>query len=119
MGDAKRRREEKVRRLAEAVTRGLADEGTVVEAGFTAFVAQFKVPPPPGARAAMRFAFYSAAQHVFSSIMVMMDGSLEPTDRDLARMDGVYREVEAFRLDLEGRMERGEPLFDGAPEGLT
>jgi hypothetical protein len=51
----------------------------------------------------MRGAFFAGAQHLFASIMVIMDPGAEPTAADLARMSQIHEELERFVRDYEER----------------
>jgi hypothetical protein len=51
----------------------------------------------------MHYAFMAGAQHLFSSIMTILDPEAEPTERDLKRMDLIDQELEAFRKEMELR----------------
>ena len=41
-------------------------------------------------------AFFGGAQHLFGSIMSILDPGHEPTERDMRRMDLIAHELEAF-----------------------
>jgi hypothetical protein len=82
----------------------LTDAGKIIDGGFVGFRA---LAIPEGATdseiLALRMAFFAGAQHLFSSIMAVMDAGTEPTERDLHRMDLIHRELEAFGKDFELR----------------
>jgi hypothetical protein len=51
----------------------------------------------------MRQAFFAGAQHLFSSIMTILEPDAEPTDKDLERMDLIDKELRAFINDFTMR----------------
>lgn len=88
-----------IERVALEVTKRFTDEGKLVEAGFAAFhhlfipkdAEQFQVDE-------MRIAYMAGAEHLFSSIMGIMDpGDAEPTANDMRRMDLINAELETWR----------------------
>jgi hypothetical protein len=87
-------------------TKDLIDRGKLVEAGFAAF-RHFVIAKdaPPDQVAEMRLAFMAGAEHVFSSVLTMLDQGEEPTDTDLRRMDMIHREIEEWRATLLAAME--------------
>lgn len=94
MGEANRRR-------AEEMTRKLSDEGRIIEAGWLGLRAMW-LPPncPPDQERDLRWAFMAGAQHLFGSIMTMLDPAEEPTEADLARMDKIDAELKAFAAEV-------------------
>lgn len=97
-------------RLIEAaalgITKELTDKGKLVEAGFAAFrhFVIAKDAPPDQVRE-MRLAFMAGAEHLFSSIMGILDPGEDPTAKDLARMDLIHTEIEAWRGTLSERVD--------------
>ena len=93
------------RKFADALAQRLADDGKLVEAGWVALQAMAISPVASKVqRDEMRMAYFAGAQHLFSSIMSILDpGSDQPTERDLARMDLIDAELIAFATDLEQR----------------
>ncbi len=51
----------------------------------------------------MRTAFFAGAQHLFGSIMGMMEADEEPTVTDLARMDNIEKELATFIAQFQAR----------------
>lgn len=96
MGEARRRK------LIADVSGVLADEGKIIEAGWLALRLKAMAPDaPPLQVQEMRMAFFAGAQHLFASIMDILDPGSEPTDRDLRRMDLIDKELRAFIADFE------------------
>jgi len=81
-------------KLAHALSKKLADEGRLIEGGFAAFM-MLVVPPgtPPQQVTMLRLAYMAGAQHLFGSIMGMMDPGIEPTEADEKRMDLISDEL--------------------------
>jgi hypothetical protein len=49
----------------------------------------------------MRWVFFAGAQHLFGSIMGIMDPGEEPTDADLRRMDQIDVELKTFIAEFK------------------
>ena len=52
----------------------------------------------------MRYAFMAGSQHLFASIMSILDPGDEPTEKDLKRMDLIAAELEVFRKEMEAEL---------------
>lgn len=95
----------------ERLSRELIDKGLLVEAGFVSLRIAAMSPAAPQLQIdEMRLAFFAGAQHVFTSIMTMLDPGEEPTDNDVRRMSLIDNELQAFireyrlkYLSTEGR----------------
>ena len=87
-------------RLTDAIdklTRQLADEGKLIEAGWVALRAtSIPTNAPQTQLDEMRNAFFAGAQHLFASIMGILEEGAEPTEADLRRMDQIDRELKVF-----------------------
>jgi len=105
MGEAKRR---VVHEAVHGISGAAADKGSLMEIGFAAFVATATPPIPDKDLRQWRDAYFAGAQHLWASVMDVLDEGSEPTDRDLRRMDLVHHELEAWRDDINARM--GNPL---------
>jgi hypothetical protein len=94
-----------VEEIATGVTKKLADEGKLIEAGFAAF-AHFVIPKnaPLVQYTEMRLAYMAGAEHTFASIMNMLDPGEDPTTADLRRMDLIAQELDVWRSKLAERM---------------
>jgi len=87
---------ERDERIAHA-TKALVDQGKLIEAGWVGY--QLMVLPKGASEIQVnecRLAFFAGAQHLFGSIMTVLDAGDEPTDDDMARMDLIDRELEEF-----------------------
>jgi hypothetical protein len=77
--------------------RDLTERGRLVEAGWVGFrLAAIPMHAPKAQLEEMRSVFFAGAQHLFSSIMTILDPGQEPTDADLARMGQIAEELERF-----------------------
>lgn len=89
------------RAYLERLTKELANDGKLIEAGWVALRILAVPPEAPAVQLqSMRLAYMAGAQHLFSSIMSIMDSDREPTDADLKRMDLINKEIEAFHDEL-------------------
>lgn len=91
------------RAFLERLARELVDRGKLIEAGWVGF--RLAVFPPDGDAPAiqleeMRKAFFAGSQHLFSSIMTILEPGAEPTDADLKRMDSIDAELKEFITDF-------------------
>jgi hypothetical protein len=74
--------------------RELVDRGLLIEAGWIGL--RIAAISPDASQLEMRGAFFAGAQHLFASILGVLDGDAEPTEQDLRRMDMVAKELETF-----------------------
>jgi hypothetical protein len=92
------------RAYLERLSRELADKGKLIEAGWVGLRLACDLHDAPAIQIQeMRQAFFAGAQHLFSSIMTILDPGAEPTDKDLERFDLIDRELRAFIADFELR----------------
>jgi hypothetical protein len=95
--------------MLEALSKRFADEGKLIEAGWIGL--QLAAVPPDAPQLQineMRMAFMAGAQHLFASILTILDPGAEPSDADMRRMDLISKELEAFRNELELRVSRAQ-----------
>jgi hypothetical protein len=95
---------EKMQAAATKLAKTLADSGKIIEGGWAGF--RLMVIPKDAGEVQvdeMRMAFFAGAQHLFSSIMTVMDSDREPTESDLRRMSLIHSELESFGKDFELR----------------
>lgn len=93
---------EKMQAAATKLSKTLADAGKIIEGGWEGF--RLMVIPKDAGQVqidGMRMAFFAGSQHLFSSILVVMDSDQEPTESDLRRMTLIHDELESFRKDFE------------------
>ena len=89
-------------RDAEKISRELADGGRIIEAGWVG-LRELAIPntAPQTQIDEMRTAFFAGAQHLFASIMTILEPDAEPTEKDLERMSLIHAELEQFRAEFE------------------
>ena len=93
----------------DEVARKLTDEGLIIAAGWKGFeLGVVPLDAPTIQRQEMRLAFFAGAQHLFASIMGILEPDAEPTEKDLARMTQIAGELKRF----EG--EYAQRAFPGA-----
>ncbi len=84
------------------LTRELTDSGKLIEAGWVGF--RLAVVPEDASKTQLeetRKAFFAGAQHLFASIMNILDDDREPTPADLRRMELISNELEVFAKQLK------------------
>lgn len=85
----------------DQVMRGLADKGKVIEAGWEGLrLAVLPMEAPPVQISEMRMAFFAGAQHLFSSILSVLEQDAEPTENDLRRMSLIHKELQKFEHEF-------------------
>jgi hypothetical protein len=90
------------RQFLEMLSRKLADEGKLIEAGWVSLrLAAIPLNAPAVQLDNMRMAFMAGAQHLFASMIGMMDPEPDETPDDMRRMDLIHQELESYRKELE------------------
>lgn len=93
------------RAFLERLTRELSDEGKLIEAGWVSLrIAAINSTADADQLREMRMAFFAGAQHLFSSIMTIMDEDAEPTDKDMQRLEQIDAELARFGDELRLRI---------------
>ena len=93
------------RRACDELAKRLTDEGKLIEAGFVGLrLAAIPNDAPEVQVNEMRMAFFAGAQHLFASIMQIMDEAREPTEADLERMGLIDRELQEFVASFKERI---------------
>lgn len=96
------------REFHDAVVKQAADEGKLIEVGFLALRAAMLPGASEAAVAAARRIYMHGAQHLFATILAVLDPGRDPTDADLNRMSLVDAELRAFAQQEELRAARPE-----------
>lgn len=92
------------RKFLERLSKELLEQGKLLEAGFVGLrLAAIPDNAPKVQLDEMRMAFFAGAQHLFGSIMSILDPGDEPTDDDMRRMDLIAKELDAFIADFKMR----------------
>ena len=97
------------RAFLERLTRELADQGKLVEAGWVGYRLMVMSPDAPAVQLdECRIAFMAGSQHLFSSIMTMLDPGDGESEADLHKMDLIDKELRAFAKEMELRVSRSK-----------
>jgi hypothetical protein len=96
----------KIEEQARQLTIELASKGKLIEGGFAALVLIMFPNATSAQRRDLRLAYMAGAEHLFTSIVGIMDPGEEPTTADLSRMDLIHAELQAWRTEMEGRRPR-------------
>lgn len=112
-------RREAIGRIADAIAGRFVDRGCIIEIGFAQMVSQ-TYPDwqemPKQQLDDLRCAFFGGAQHLWGSIMGMLDPGSEPTERDLRRMGLISHELDAFIEEYKQRHGITDPDIGPAPQ---
>jgi hypothetical protein len=86
-----------VNTIIDGLTKAATERGELIRLGWLA-LRRVAVPPdaPPVQVDSMEEAFYAGAQHLFSTVMRILDPGTEPTLADLRKMDQINAELERF-----------------------
>jgi len=83
--------------LIKALEKKLIKEGLLIEAGWQSFKLMSISPLASQQQLdSMRVTFFAGSQHLFSTIMHMLDPGDDPTQADLIRMDQIDAELKRF-----------------------
>lgn len=75
----------------------LADRGKLIEAGFLSLrLTTIPSDAPEIQIREMRSAFFAGAQHLFGSIMGLLEGGDDATEGDIRRLSQISRELDDF-----------------------
>jgi hypothetical protein len=92
------------RAFLERLSRELTDKGKLIEAGWVGLrLAAVPLDAPAIQLEEMRNAFFAGAQHLFGSIMTILDPGEEPTEADMKRLDLIQEELQGFINDFQAR----------------
>lgn len=101
--------------VAQAVAAHTADNGNLIELGWKAMLTMvMPKDASPQQIADMRMAYYGGAQHLYASIMGILDPGpdTEPTDRDMARMGRIAKELDDWAAEM-----KNSQFNQAAPKG--
>lgn len=92
------------KKLVDQICKECVDQGKLIEAGFAALhVTAISKDAPDVQIREMRMAFMAGAQHLFASIMCMMEPGAEPTELDMQRMNLIDAELKLFVSEMKVR----------------
>ena len=90
----------------ERLTKTLAAEGKLIEAGWVGLrIAAIPPTASPVQLESMRMAFMAGAQHLYASMMSMLDDDQEPTEADLTKLDKINAELQAYGDELVAKLK--------------
>ena len=90
--------------IIKGITNKLIDDGKLIEAGWVSLrMSALAADAPKIQVESMREAFFAGAQHLFSSIMFVLDPGGEPTEKDLERFVKIDEELKRFIEDYAKR----------------
>lgn len=86
------------------MTKAAVDSGKIVEAGWLGLRSMiFPDGAPEDQIREMRMAFFAGAQHLYASIMRLLEPGDDPTTADLGRLQLIDAELRAFIEDFQIR----------------
>lgn len=98
--------QDQIAKVVETITREAAGRGCVIAAGWAAYATQvLPADAGPVQRRETMFAFYAGAQHLWASVMTILEEGSEATDMDMQHMEKISAELERFRSLI---MESGQ-----------
>jgi hypothetical protein len=86
--------------IGNKIAKEWADKGKLIEGGWQIYLAFGLQSASHIQRTEMRKAYFLGAQHLFASIMSIMDKGSEPTEKDLERMTLISNELEDFKKSI-------------------
>lgn len=93
-------------KLHDALVKGFTERGKLIEAGFASLRVSVISPDAPTAQVdEMRMAFMAGAQHLWGSIMTMLDPGEEASAADLKRMGLIADELDAYVKQLRATIQ--------------
>jgi hypothetical protein len=96
---------EQIERIATEVSKRVADDGRLIEAGWTGY--RVLVLPADASAVQIdecRMAFMAGSQHLFSSLMNILDPGEAETQGDIHKMELIERELRVFGREMEQRI---------------
>jgi len=88
-------------RIAARISEELTDRGVLVQGGWLTFNSVcLPADMSDNMRDICRIAFFAGSQHLWSSVMTILDPNTEPTARDMARMNSIHGELQQFAKEL-------------------
>lgn len=96
--------EAKRREVLTKLSQRLTDEGKLIEAGWVGYQLAVISPDAPQVQLdETRMAFWAGAQHLFASIMSLLEPGEDPTEADLRRMSLINEELGLYLAEYEKR----------------
>jgi len=118
-GKINAQRREAIGVIADTLAGHYVDRGLIIAMGFAAMV-EASYPEwrnmPKQQYDDLRAAFFCGAQHLFGSIMGILDSDQEPTERDVRRMNMIAHELDAFIAEYKQRHGISDPDIGPPPQ---
>lgn len=92
---------QQTKEIVDAVVKEFSDQGMLIEGGWKAYELLSLQNTSPIQRSECRKAFFLGAQHLFASIMGVLEPDAEPTEKDLERMDKIDAELKKFLEEIK------------------
>ena len=91
-----------IQELARKLEKEFADRGLLIEGGWMGFMT-IAIPSdaPQIQKDEMRNAFFAGANHLFMSIMSILEPGEEPTDNDLRRVGLISEELDRYLAEFQ------------------
>jgi hypothetical protein len=90
-----------LRKHINDLTKKATDDGLLIEVGWLGLrLMTIPEDAPQIQLDCMKEAFFAGAQHVFGSVMTMLDPDEEPTEADMRRIEQVHNELNRFIEDF-------------------
>jgi hypothetical protein len=102
------KREQIISIVGEKVAQHYADRGELVNLGWVAFWTLARGSQFPGIERAVHLAYMAGAEHLFQSILSILEPGSEATETDCARMEKIQSEIDRYRTELESAFPRGK-----------
>lgn len=97
------------RAMHDALAKALTDKGCLIEAGFRSLCTMVLDANTSQTQIdEMRRAFMAGAQHLFASMLALMDADREPTANDMRRMSLINDELQRFGDEMRLLASRAE-----------
>lgn len=70
--------------------------GQIIEGGWQALLLGMPPETPELQLSEMRKAYYMGAQHLFASILMILEPGMEATDKDMQKLNLIHEELDRF-----------------------
>lgn len=88
-------------KIIERVTKEWGERGMIIEGGWQAFRLTGLPADTPGIQLQeMRKAYYLGAQHLFASIIMILEPGTEATDKDVQKLELIHQELDRFTQSI-------------------
>ena len=100
--DEDEERAKRIKEIALEMATHAVKEGKLIEAGWSAFRIIIIHPEATAKQLEnARMAFFAGAQHLYGSLISVLDPGAEPTANDLIMMEKIHNELEAWKKETK------------------